>query len=353
MRRFPWPDAARATWGICVLGTAAVLVLLAATGTYVQVASLVIMAGLILILLGLHVVYTRFRPDRFVGPITGGLAVVIWAGCIAAVAALTALRAGAPLVDPMLARADAMLGIDTPAVVAWLARYSPVWLLNVAYMSTAPLVFAAVVILGWSGREAMMWGLCLTFAGSAVSCALFSVLTPAAGAFAHYDIANDVLALLPSGAGLYHLPTFFAYWSGSLDTVDMHHFEGVVTFPSFHTAMALMTAYALRDMRWLFVPACVWSGLALISTIPIGGHYAVDLLAGAVVWAVFALPYGIVRDADVMRPAGARPRGRPNVACDRRASRGIVVTRGSPELDLPPWPDPGRHVAGVAHRTSR
>jgi hypothetical protein len=147
MRSLLWPNARHADWGICALSTAAVLPLLQATGTSVQLGSLGIMAGLIPILLGLHIVNTRVRPDPFSGPITDGVAAVIWAGCIAAVAALAALRFGAPLVDGMLARADAMLGVDTPAVVAWLARHAPISLLNVAYMSTVPLVFAAVVIL--------------------------------------------------------------------------------------------------------------------------------------------------------------------------------------------------------------
>jgi membrane-associated phospholipid phosphatase len=133
-----------------------------------------------------------------------------------------------------------------------------------------------------------MWELCFTFAGSAVVCAFLSALVPAIGAFAYYGVPPDVLARLPPGAGRFHLLIFEEYRSGALDTVDLRQLEGVVTFPSFHAAMALMTAHAVRDMRWLFRLLSVWSGVILISTIPIGGHYAVDLLAGAVVWAAFA-----------------------------------------------------------------
>jgi len=353
MRPVHWPSARHTAWGICMLSTAALLVLLQATGTSVQPGSLGLMAGLALILLGLHIVYTRLRPDPFIGPITGGLAVVIWAGCIAAVAALAALRCGAPLVDGMLARADAMLGVDTPTLVAWLARNAPISLLNVAYMSTVPLVFAAVVMLGWSGQETTMWQLCLAFAGSAVSCAFLSALTPAVGTFAHYGMAHDVLALLPSDAGRYYLPTLLEYRSGSLTTVDIHHFDGVVVFPSFHAAMTLMTAYALRDVRWLFRPACVWSGLTLISTIPMGGHYAVDILAGAAIWAAFAQPYRIARNGSSLHTFRARSRAVPASACDSYVASVIAMPDRSPGLDRPPWPDPATPITSVTHRTSR
>ena len=304
MRALAWPSARVAAWGICVLSTVATLALLGATGTSIEIGSIGVMAGLVLLFGGLHCIYTRWRPDPYIGAIAGGLTVMIWAGFVAAVAALAALRAHAPLVDGALARADAAIGLDTPALVGWLARNTPVWLLEVAYLSTVPLVFLTVVVLGGSGRAAMMWQLCLAFAGSAVSCAFLSAVTPAVGTFAHFGIPGDVLALLPADAGRFYLPTFYAYRSGTLSSVNIHHFDGVVSFPSFHAAMTLMTAYALRGMRWLFAAACVWAGLTLISTVPIGGHYAVDILAGAAVWAAFTLPQRVIGDGILKRSAG-------------------------------------------------
>jgi membrane-associated phospholipid phosphatase len=92
-----------------------------------------------------------------------------------------------------------------------------------------------------------------------------------------------------------------------LTAVDSRHLQGVVTFPSFHAIMALLTAYALHDIRILSPFAWLWSGLVVLSTIPIGGHYAVDLLAGGVVW-------GILTMAFRMRPAPSRP---PSAAIKR------------------------------------
>lgn len=214
-----------------------------------------------------------------------------WAGVATGVTALAALRLNTPLVDATLASADNIIGLDTSAFVTWVAWKPQIsQLLNVAYLSTVPLIFATVIFLAWTRRGTRMWELCLSFAGSGMICALISALLPAAGAFIHYGISRDTLVLLPEGSGLYHLLTFDAYRSGTLSVVDTSHLEGVITFPSFHVAMALMVGYAVRGLRWLSVSAWTWSGLTIVSTVPIGGHYIIDLIAGAAVWVIFILP---------------------------------------------------------------
>jgi len=53
--------------------------------------------------------------------------------------------------------------------------------------------------------------------------------------------------------------------------------------------MALMTPYALRGLPGLSAPAWCWGAPVIVSTIPIGGHYAIDFLAGAAIWAAIVL----------------------------------------------------------------
>lgn len=48
--------------------------------------------------------------------------------------------------------------------------------------------------------------------------------------------------------------------------------------------MALMTAAAWRDDPHLRGPMIVWNAGVIVSTIPIGGHYVVDLAGGALTW---------------------------------------------------------------------
>ena len=217
------------------------------------------------------------------------MAALLWAGLAAGMMALAGLRTGAALTDHHLAYADAVLAADTQGLVAWTARHPWVGqLLMVAYASAVPAVFAAALLLAYTHRSERMWNLCLEFAALAVLCAVSSALLPANGAFVHYGTAPAILSALPDGAGIFHMHVVEAYRSGSRAVVDVFQLEGVATFPSFHTAMAAMTAYAVRGMGWITPAASVWCALVIASTIPIGGHYAVDLIAGLVAWAAVA-----------------------------------------------------------------
>ncbi|HTV72074.1 MAG TPA: phosphatase PAP2 family protein [Rhizobiaceae bacterium] len=64
---------------------------------------------------------------------------------------------------------------------------------------------------------------------------------------------------------------------------------GLVTFPSFHTAAGIVVAWCLR--RTLFYwPGVVYSVAMIASTPVFGGHYFIDVIAGAfVAFAVLAM----------------------------------------------------------------
>jgi membrane-associated phospholipid phosphatase len=278
-------------WLSCAVFSIATAVLLLATRTNMALSSIEGAAASVLAGSLLYLRYTVLRPDQRLSTVIGGLTLMLWAGFAAGTTALAALRTGAPLIDADLARADALLGVHTPSLIAWLTAHHTMPILALAYRGTVPLIFAAVVLLGVMRREAAVWELCLSFTVCAAICTLVSSIVPAAGTFVHYTIPSDVIAALPQKAGSYYLQVFDAYRSGAADTIDIGHFEGVVQFPSFHTCMALMLAYSLRSIRWLFPPACVWSGLTILATMPMGGHYFSDVVAGACVWTLCILPY--------------------------------------------------------------
>ena len=88
---------------------------------------------------------------------------------------------------------------------------------------------------------------------------------------------------------------FEAFRSGKATTIDFATMSGVVQFPSFHGALAVMTAFALRDVRWLAPFAWIWCVLVNIAAVPMGGHYGTDLVVGDLLWALFGLD-GVDRD---------------------------------------------------------
>jgi uncharacterized membrane protein len=117
-----------------------------------------------------------------------------------------------------------------------------------------------VLLLAITGRYDRLWRFCLCLTGSGLACALLACLMPAIGPFTALGLPRSTLELLPTGAGTYHLEAFEAYRTASVRTIDVTQLEGVVTFPSFHMAMALAIAYAYRGSpTWNWI-AYGWNG---------------------------------------------------------------------------------------------
>ena len=122
---------------------------------------------------------------------------------------------------------------------------------------------------------------------TAVGCATISVFIPAAGGFSHFAYPRMFLAGLPPESGVYYMPKFEYYrHAARTDHLDVD-LQGIVTFPSFHCCLAPHDrAQPTSKQRRLFSFSLLWNGLVIVSTIPIGGHYVVDLPAGAAIWAL-------------------------------------------------------------------
>ena len=84
-------------------------------------------------------------------------------------------------------------------------------------------------------------------------------------------------------AGIWHFVHFEALRSGAMRTIDPAAIEGLITFPSFHTALAVVTAWAFWRTRYIAVPALLLNLTVIASTVPVGGHYFVDVFAGAAI----------------------------------------------------------------------
>ncbi len=194
-----------------------------------------------------------------------------------------------PFVDVALAAADRMLlpWFDWPRTMRAFARSgTAVRVANAVYESILWQPQSAIVLLSMTVVPRRVWHFVLSWTLTlCLIVALFTFL-PALGAYAHFGIAaSDVPALLDPTP--WRQPEILhRLRDGSLRVVSLAELDGIITFPSFHAAAAVLLGYAFWTIRWLRWPFALLNVLMLASAVPVGGHYIVDIVAGIAVAAV-------------------------------------------------------------------
>jgi len=194
-----------------------------------------------------------------------------------------------PVQDANLLALDRALGLD----FATFARYVDdrpllaIWL-GVGYnmirwqITAVPIVLAAICRFRRTEEFVFAFGLSL------VVTTIISGLVPAIGAYQEIGLDPATLKHLDPGGYFQQLHDLPPTRDGTLRHLDLLGLAGIVTFPSFHAASAVLYAWALWPSR-LFRPiALIANGAMLVATPVVGGHYFVDVFAGVAV-AVLAI----------------------------------------------------------------
>jgi len=222
-----------------------------------------LVVGSVALLLGIATVYDRTGRSASLASgaasaaaLVGGMAILASASYV--VAALSPF----PLMDPTLASVDRSLGFDWSAWTAWGRAHPVIWNVQLlAYNAMHPELGMAVLYLGLRKRAKIL--IISLFVGGIITI-IVSWFVPAVG---H----------LPNAS---HVPVLLALRAGRLLDVAP---QGLISFPSFHTTVALLLTAGLRRERWLFPIACIVNGTMVISTISMGGDYLIDVLAGIII----------------------------------------------------------------------
>lgn len=182
-----------------------------------------------------------------------------------------------PLWDHRLGGWDLALGLDWPAVARAVdgAPLLPL-LCGLAYHSLIPQMVVAVVALSALAKhDALRTTICAAILAGFVTI-LLSGLFPAKG-----NLLDPALyqKLWPSIAWL-HEDLITNLRNGSMRELDLRNMMGIVTFPSYHAALAFIFIYAFRHIPRLAMPGGAWACTTILATPLGGGHYAVDVVAG-------------------------------------------------------------------------
>ncbi len=211
-----------------------------------------------------------------------------------------AVALGAPFADRWLAAADAAIGIDVPSLVKW-TRAHPIvdLLLTVSYASLIAQYFVAIGLLAAYRHRAQFWEFAFHFHFCLIATVAALAIVPAVCPPAYYGFQPtiDMTRLIQQIRGFH---------AGTMTVVRFDQMEGLVSFPSFHVAGALITTWAVRHRRWIFVPYALVNVALIASTMMSGVHYAVDAIAALPLFLVSVFVYR--RWASRLLPAEATDR---------------------------------------------
>lgn len=269
-------------------------VLVALGPAYVQVVSLVPSMGRLLVVTAL-IGLLLWRPGlqhrvayRLVAVLCG-IAFLLVAWDAIRVLNHTSMTLDFPLSDDLLDGWDKALGLDWPGYFSLVA--SRPWLRDAMAWSYTSLTSLSVL-------SYMMMALLLdirrsiyfleTFTLTAVFCTIVGAVFPARAAVDRYFGQSGDFSAFPVEPGLYHLSSLERLRDGGAVELVVGQLPGLVTFPSFHTAAGILLVAATWRTR-LVVPALLYAIVMIASTPVFGGHYFVDLIAGAAVALVIAV----------------------------------------------------------------
>ena len=203
-----------------------------------------------------------------------------------------------PLADAWLAAPEQAIGLTHPVSYAWFESMGAVPAFETIYGiidTEVKLAGAYCIFVQRDTHRLWQYTASIGAAGVAAVAALWAI--PARGPVFFYE-------------GQYpDMPPMLGYAKvlDALRAGEMYDYEsvaGLLSCPSFHTVFALMLTRVWLDApKPIFWTAAFVNGLVVLSTIPVGSHYLVDIVGGILWTAMFA--YGIDRLADRMAASDA------------------------------------------------
>lgn len=186
--------------------------------------------------------------------------------------------------DDLLASLDRAIGFD------WVSSYNFVrehpWLSVIgktAYVSIFISPTVLVLAFAWTGRRIEARRFLFAFGVSLALTLLLAAFFIAKGAIEYH--VGPTPDYIPQ-TGVHQAPIIRDLRLGTLDWVDPARLAGLLTFPSFHAASAVLFIWGAWPIRWLRGPMLAVN-LAMLSATPIeGGHYLVDVFGGMAIAAL-------------------------------------------------------------------
>jgi len=195
-----------------------------------------------------------------------------------------------PLQDRALLAIDRALGMD-PELIAryvndrdWLATL----LLRGYGLIKWPLL-GIPIVLTLTSRLVRLQLFVFAFSLALIVTVAISAFMPAIGTYYGLNIAPSQFPSLDASLYAAQLRDILALREGSLRHLELFKLTGIVSFPSFHAASAVLYMWALWPVRGIGGLAVALNLLMIAATPVIGAHYMIDVFGGVALAAISIL----------------------------------------------------------------
>lgn len=186
-----------------------------------------------------------------------------------------------PIIDNSLVRWDQALGVNLPDILHWMAGHPNFrTILQYAYgiLSAETFIIPILLVIFKLKRALNIYLL------------VFGITFIVGGLIYYFfPTASPVSVFQSTHFSEFEHVTYLKFY-------QIHHYiepttkdGGLIAFPSFHVIYAVIFIYVLREKLWLFFPMLIINLLAIVSTVFLGAHYAVDIIAGVLIAGVSIL----------------------------------------------------------------
>ena len=186
-----------------------------------------------------------------------------------------------PLQDRALSAVDYAMGFDSKAVILFVNDHPALsGALNLGYNMIKWPLLVIPIVLAKTLRFVRLQQFVMSLSVAMLITIVISVFVPAIGNHQTSGLtASDVpnVNLLAFLGPQHDIP---ALREGLLRHLELFKLAGIVTFPSFHAASAVLFTWALSPVRGFGPVALVLNALMIASTPVIGAHYLIDVIAG-------------------------------------------------------------------------
>ena len=216
-----------------------------------------------------------------------------------------------PLRDHALLAIDRAMGMDPETIARYVNDHD--WLSGLllrGYGLIKIMLLAVPIALTLTLRFVRLQVFVFAFSITLIITVAISTFVPAVGTWYGLGIAPSQFASLDSSLYTAQLRDILALREGSLRHLEMFKLTGIVSFPSFHAASAVLYMWAVWPVRFFGGLAAALNLLMIAATPVIGAHYMIDVFGGVALAAISILLgrhfVGTAMPVSSRAPAGQR-----------------------------------------------